>query len=223
MSEIKTRYRHFLLNGWAVSSLVLGSFMTLGCGDSATSQTPSQPGQPQTNSAESEPDLVATAPFQQKLIGVWLGEAFLDEARLLQKLQSLPVQQQETTLQLAEEFLSTAIAFDFRSDGSLETDIEITRLDSQPIRDGGAGNWRVLETSSDAALVETTTQLADGSTVTDQRQYHFGADSNRVVIMVDLGVELDGCGPAIVLRRQLVADNVADLNIAERTGNALVK
>jgi len=199
---------------------VLGSFC--GCSSSSESGTPA-PTQPEnqtgSESAAVQQDLLAGKSATQLLIGAWLGQAFLDEEALLQKIKPLSPKQRAEVLRSAEEFLTTVMAMELNGDGSMEKEIEITPIGGQPLRDGGPGKWKLVESNGDQALVETTARLLDGTVIADRQWLRFFPDGNRLAVSVQLGETLSGCNPQIVMYRQ----RLPDANLAERVDGSVVK
>ncbi len=182
-----------------------------GCGNSTeTNQTEYLQPQPAMEPEQPQRDLVAGIPLEQKLVGVWLGEAYLDESRLELKLQTLPPQRQQEILERARTFMTTILAIDFRADGTLENDGEVTPVGGTPIRLGGNGTWRALESNENKLLIETTERLVDGTISTTKQLYRFYPDGRQVALTVEMD-ELDSCSPMIIFTRQhLSPTNVAD-------------
>jgi hypothetical protein len=201
-------------------AVALGSFSGCNSGAENRSAQPTQTdNQAGSESAAVQQDLLAGVNAKQQLIGVWLGQALLDEEALLQKLKPLSPPQRTEVLRSAEEFLTTVMAMELRGDGSMEKEFEITPNGGQPLRDGGSGAWRIVESKGDQAVMETTATLFDGTVVTDRQLLRFYPDGNRLAVSVQLGDTLAGCNPQIVLYRQPLPD--ADL--AERDEGTEVK
>lgn len=167
--------------------------------------------------ASTQPDLVAMQ--QQKLVGVWLGEAYLDERRLEQKLQSLDAEHQQQMIQRAGTFLTTVMAIDFRADGTMENEGEVTPHGQRPVRLGGQGTWRVIEAQEDRMIVETVEQLPDGSTNAVRQAYRFYPDGKKVAMMISMKDELDTCNPMIIFTRQFLQPT----NVAQQPGESVRK
>ncbi len=190
-------------------------FAMVGCNGSTGSPATDngQSSTPESTEKQQKQELIASADVHQKLVGAWLGSAFLDEQRLVEKLESLPNDRQTAAVNLADEFLTTVVAMDLRQDGSLELEIEVTPFGSQPLRDGGVGTWRIVETSADQVLIEMRTKLSDGEVTTDRHRFRYYPDGNQIAQLVPLGADLDPCNPVIILHRQPVSQT----NMAEQT------
>ncbi len=178
-----------------------------------------QSNSPESTEMQPKQELIASVDVQRKLVGAWLGSAFLDEQRLVEKLESLPDDRQTAALNLADEFLTTEVAMELRQDGSLELEIEVTPFGRQPLRDGGVGNWQIVETSADQVLVEMQTTLSNGEVTTDRHRFRFYPDGNKIAQLVPLGADLDPCNPLIILQRQPLSPT----NMAEQAAVGVLK
>ncbi len=181
-----------------------------GCGKTdspADSKTNSETSQTE----EALQDQVATISLQQKLTGVWLGAAQLDQAPLQDALNQMPPAERAVTLTKARSFLSTVIAIDFRKDGTVENEMEIVSTNGQVLRDGATGTWSVIESTSEGILVETVEKLSDGTTSKSQTRYRFLTNDNEFAMPVEVGQELAQFNARIVFQRQsLPATNIAE-------------
>lgn len=198
-------------------SLLLAGLMTgtPGCSEPTSEKNPTADLKsqvaPKTNSTAIASE---TQPNLNELPGIWLGNAVLDKAKLTQKISSLTPEQQELVLAKAASFLSTIMAVEYKSDGTLENDLEMVSMDGQVMRDGSQGNWRVLETRVDGLLVETSETLPNGTIAKTESFLKFFADGNRFVTAVTLGQDLQDCDAMIVFeKQQLTGLNVADKNL----------
>lgn len=181
-----------------------------GCGKTdspADSKTNSETSQTE----EALQDQVATISLQQKLTGVWLGAAQLDQAPLQDALNQMPPAERAVTLTKARSFLSTVIAIDFRKDGTVENEMEIVSTNGQVLRDGATGTWSVIESTSEGILVETVEKLSDGTTSKSQTRYRFLTNDNEFAMPVEVGQDLAQFNARIVFQRQsLPATNIAE-------------
>jgi len=180
----------------------------IGCvkpvGDDSNSEGPTDASQVQLKRDS------VTSISPQLLTGVWLGQASLDREKLQQKIAGLSPPQQQVVAAKATSFLTTVMAMDFRSDGTVENEIEIVSIDGQSLRDGSIGQWKVVESTTDGLMVETAEKLANGSIVTDKMFYRFFDDGNQVAISARVSEDLEGCDTMIVFeRRTLLPTNVA--------------
>ena len=198
------------------SLLLAGSLAgTPGCSEPTLEQNPTAELKSQVAPAPNSAAIAGeTQPNLNALPGIWLGNAVLDQAKLTQKISSLTPAQQELVLAKATSFLSTIMAVEYRSDGTLENDLEMVSMDGQVMRDGSQGNWRVLETRVDGLLVETSETLPNGTIAKTESFLKFFAEGNRFVTAVTLGQDLQDCDAMIVFeKQQLMVQNIADKNL----------
>ena len=172
-----------------------------------------------TTQSESPHDKVATTSMHQKLTGVWLGWASLDQSRLQEALSQLPPAQRAVTAAKAKSFLSTVMAIDFRRDGTVENDLEIVATNGQVLRDGTTGNWTVLESTIQGVLVETTETIADGSVSRAQKRYQFLSSENEFAMPVEVDAELSQFNARMVFQRQ----SLPPTNVAKGSTNSQTK
>ena len=147
-----------------------------------------------------------------KLTGLWLGGGFLDEAKLQAKLNAQTPDQQNLTIARARTFLSTAMAIDFRKDGSVENEIELVTTDGQTIREGSTGAWKVVEVKEGGLMVETQENLVDGTISTNRGFYQFD-NNDQFRLAVPVSPELEGCNAMMVFARKTLSPQ--PVNIAE--------
>jgi len=109
------------------SLLLAGSLAgTPGCSEPTLEQNPTAELKSQVAPAPNSAAIAGeTQPNLNELPGIWLGNAVLDQAKLTQKISSLTPAQQELVLAKATSFLSTIMAVEYRSDGTLENDLEM--------------------------------------------------------------------------------------------------
>lgn len=195
--------------------LVLGSVacMMAGCNSSDTSgsqETKNEKSAASTQTASTQ-SAEASVKQSQKLAGIWLGEALLDEKKFEQRISQLPPQQQQLILAKAQSFLSMVMAIEFRSDGTVENGVEIVSTDGQILRDSSSGVWKVVGAENNDLFVEIQESLSDGTVAKDQKVYSFSADGDRFALAVPVSEELQGCDARLVFqRKQLPSTNVAE-------------
>lgn len=147
---------------------------------------------------------------EDALTGIWFGSASLNSAKLQEKLFSLPPQKQQMVAAQAQSFLSTIMAIEFRSDGSVLNEVEFQSLDGQLVRDSSAGNWSIAEAKPDGLLVETSETLQNGTSSKTQVFYRF-LENGNVAISLPVSSDLEGCETTLVFeRRTLESTNVAE-------------
>ncbi len=200
-----------------LSGLLLCGLWT-GCGSENGSPRGEQAQSVSATSDGTQTEL-ADGNLEKKLLGVWLGEAVLNEALVEEKLQTLPPERQQLVLNRASSFLSTIMAIEFRADGTMENEIALTPVDGQPLRDGRVGTWKVIEQKADQIVIETAETMADGSVMTSQRLYEVSPDGSQVALRVPMNDELGACQPMILFSRQYLSDS----NLAQQPGDVQVK
>ena len=150
------------------------------------------------------------APKQDRLVGVWLGTASIDEAKLQGRLEQLAAGQRDGAKAQAKSFLSTTMAIQYNEDGSVENDLEMVSVDGRLLRDGSTGTWNVVESRDDGLLIETKEILSDGTTATGRFDYQFIEDG-KFVVDVPVSEILQGCDATLVFQRQ----TLSPINVAE--------
>ena len=157
-------------------------------------------------------------PTAQTLTGLWYGEATLDGDKLRQKINGLPQAQQQLALAKANSFLSTVMAIDFRSNGTVENEVEIQSVDGQTFSDHSVGSWKVVESRPEGLVVETNEKLPDGTLASSQLFYQFLGDKDHIAIAAPVGEELSECDSYIVFERRTIQPvNVAQGMSATQT------
>lgn len=156
-----------------------------------------------------------------KLVGVWLGGAYLDENILSQRLKELPQEKADELMRKAQYFAGTIMAIEFRPDGTLENEIEITPPGADMINEVGEGTWKIVEAKDDAFVVEISERNPDGSVATTQKAYKFYEDGNHFAVSIPLGEILGECNPLIIFERQNLAPQTGIL--AEAPGETQTK
>jgi len=140
--------------------------------------------------------------IREQLVGVWLGGAYIDEVVLAEKLKNYSPQESEEILRQAQYFAGTIMAIDFKSDGSLINDIEISSPSGQRQREEGHGTWRIAQVADDGFVVEISEQHEDGSVSQSQKVYKFYDDGNHFAVSIPLANLLGECNPLIIFERQ---------------------
>jgi len=193
--------------------LGLAACLLSGCNSSEPTDNTSEP---ETTTQQTTPqDQVAQVSPAQKLTGVWLGEAMMDEAKFQQKLAQLSPEQQQLTLAKARSFMSMAMAIEFRSDGTIQNGVEIVSTDGQVLRDSAYGKWKIVSTKDNDVVVETLETLSDGTVVTDQNIYTFLPEGNRFAMAVPVGGELQDCNPMMVFERKSLSETTVAEGISD--------
>ncbi|MDG1872555.1 MAG: hypothetical protein P8J27_01490 [Mariniblastus sp.] len=195
LNTVKKRVASKLIIALSCSFLLCVS----GC-SKPTSSEPKSSSAPDATKPQLQDQVASISP--QLLTGVWLGQASLDVEKLERKIENLPPQQQQVVAAKANSFLSTVMAMDFRSDGTVENEIEIISIDGQSLRDGSVGQWKVLDSTAEGLMVETEEQLDNGTVAKDKMFYRFFDNGNQVAIAARVSEDLAGCDTVIVFERR---------------------
>ena len=178
-----------------------------GCAKAPKEETRQQPEvpvvSPKSQVAQSKqvnPDVV------NKLVGVWLGTATLDEPVFEKALSQLSNGNRKLALSQARSFLSTVMAIEFRKDGSIESEVEIVTVDGDTIRDTSTGAWQLVESVGDQVRLEMQENQSDGSITTDQKVYQF-VENNKFVLKVPVSDQLTRANARLIFVRQILPRN----------------
>ena len=182
-----------------ISSMAMSS--ALGCG-SGDSDNANRNAQPDVHKSAANKSTAVKDRIREQLVGVWLGGAYLDEDLLAQKLKDLTPEESEEILRKAQYFAGTIMAIDFRSDGSLENEIEIVPPNGQPQRERGLGTWKIAQIADSGFVLEIAEEHVDGSITKSQKVYKFYDDGNHFAVSIPLEDLLGECNPLIVFERQ---------------------
>jgi hypothetical protein len=203
--------RSFVRTKSSLALVAAGLTVAVGCGSPATSVSIDSDASEQAAEASiavvSAPEVAQ--PLDQLLVGTWLGQAVLDEGVLERKLEGKPEALQERMVVHAENFLSTEMAMEFHSDGTVESEVEMTPVGQRAIRDATVGQWRVTQIDADRLAVETAELGPDGSANITKRTFRFYPDRNAFVMTVPVSGDLEGCDAMIIFERQSAIANVA--------------
>ncbi len=207
----KKRPFHCLRNQdhWLAACAILALLGAVGCGDVG----PVAQSSPTSNKVESSDDVpskVVTPVVNENpgidaselLVGTWLGGAYLDGVKLEAVLGNVPAPSRNEIQTHAQNFLTTVMAIDFRNDGSVIHDIEISPQGGRTIRQGSTGTWRVVEKDNRRIVVETVESLADGQSETSRKVCRLYEDGDHFALQIDLPGPLADCNPLLVFARQ---------------------
>ena len=104
------------------------------------------------------------------------------------------------------------MAVEYKSDGTVENDLELVAVDGQLLRDGSAGTWSIVKSDESQIVIETAESLADGSIASSQVTYRFGSQPDQFVVAVPVNEDLQACDAVLVFQRQtLPAANLAEI------------
>jgi hypothetical protein len=192
----KPMYRAwFSIITWTATLVASVTFcFVLGCGGKSEAPAGATSEQASTN--------VQYADLADKLVGVWLGEAYLDEDRFAERLENLTQPQVDDLVRKAQYFVGTVMAIDFKPNGTLENQIEIAPPGVDPISQQGEGTWRIIEVREDGVVVEIAELNPDGSKTMSRKAYRFYDDGEHFAVSIPLEDVLGECNPMIVFERQ---------------------
>ena len=123
----------------------------------------------------------------EKLVGVWLGEAYLDENRLAERIENLTQPQVDDIIRKAQYFVGTVMAIDFKPNGTLENQIEIAPPGVEPISQEGEGTWRIVEVREEGVVVEIAELNPGGSKTVSRKAYKFYDDGEQLRRLYSVG------------------------------------
>ncbi len=197
---------------------LLGLTVLTGCAkgdkeDSSASRQEPQASQPVKNQPNKN----------DRLVGVWLGTASINESKLQGKLEQLAPEQRNGIIARAKSFLSTTMAVEYREDGSVENDLELVSVDGRLLRDGSVGTWQIVESQGESLLIETVEQHSDGTTSTNRFDYKFVGDGSKFVMAVPVSEDLQDCDATLEFKRVDLMPVNAPINVAEGDMQTQVK
>lgn len=150
------------------------------------------------------------APVTPQLEGIWAGVGYLDEAKLAEKLATMAEGPERAALvNKSATFLTIVAAIEFRKDGSLETDLEVTDAEGVPHNEPTKGTWSLIERKENRFLVELRETLEDKTERTSRRLIQFYEDGEHFALLMETDPVLEEFNPLVVMKR------VRDLQIAD--------
>jgi hypothetical protein len=141
------------------------------------------------------------------LVGIWLGQASIDRAALDQHLIKLDSPEERKRVEvMARSFESIAVGLEFRSDGSMEVEMEILPPESEPVRESSVGLWNVL--ARDGQVITVSCREVHGQSASEPQvvRYDFSSDYNQMSTVAPVGPELEAFQPRIVFERREATD-----------------
>ncbi len=149
-----------------------------------------------------------------KLDGIWAGVGYLDQEKLTKQLESMPEgDAKEILMHKAGTFLSIVAAMEFRADGQLETDMEITGEDGEVVREPTIGTWKIIEVRDSRRLVELNETLDDKSERSTRQLIQFYEDGQHIAVVIESDPALADFNPLIVMER-VPAEKIAKAEAA---------
>jgi hypothetical protein len=186
-----------------IRALAVAALMAIQFDAAGTAQQPAPAGQPALTGPLIAPVL--------RLDGVWAGVGYLDEEKLAAQLQTMPEGEAKTSLiTKASLFLSLVAAMEFKPDGSLETELEITGTDGKVLREPAVGRWTLVEARENRALVELVERLPDETERTSRRLLQFYEDGEHLAMLMETDAALQEFNPLVIMAR-IPAGSVAQL------------
>ena len=177
-----------------------------GCGSETTVSSGAQ----STSSAVAGGASTPVALTARTLTGAWLGEAILDEEKFQEQISQLDAETQKRVKLQAKSFLTTAVAMEFRENGTVQNEVELVSIHGKLLHDGSFGSWQVLESRPNGMLVQLQERSSNGEVSTVKNFYQFSQDRNQMAIKIQVSKELATCDAMVVFdRKSLPPVNVA--------------
>lgn len=144
------------------------------------------------------------------LVGLWLGNATLDRASFRQHLATLVDPEEQSRLEeLAKSFESIAIGIEFRTDSTMEVEIEVLPTGAAPIRESSVNHWKIVASDAKSITILCSERLDDGRFEEQTLRYEISEDRNHLTTIAPVGPELQSFQPQFEFDRR-VETNVAD-------------
>ncbi len=193
----KIQVFHTLVLGAVLSTI---SLLSLGCG---ADSNPAKPG-PETREADQTAQEMnpGTSALKNHLVGIWLGDARIDQAELAARLAKLPPEKQAEVKSIVANFMTTVMAMHYTADGVFENEVEMSINGAAPIRDVSLGTYQVLSATDSGLKIKVNEQMADGSTSNGERLIRFNADRSQCEVAVPLGADFVGVTAKLVFTKQ---------------------
>lgn len=181
------------LIAFASIGLALSAASFIGCGS-----TPSEDGQAQSGTESRNASLRRSI----DVVGIWLGRATLNRTALDQFLATLsdPNERLRVT-RIADTFESISIAMDFRSDSTMEIEVEIVPPDEAPFRRSSLGTWKLIDSDERSITLECSEEIEPGKFEHQTLTYEFTADRNQLTTVAPVGDDLKPYEPKFVFER----------------------
>ncbi len=180
---------------WGVA-LAATCLLSLGCGGD------SKPAQPESASPPTDQTAQQATDLQKQLVGIWLGDARIDQGEFEARLAGMSPDQQAEAKNIVANFLTTVMAMQYTPEGLFENEVEMSINGNSPIRDVSLGTYQVLSANGNELKIKVNEQLADGSSAPGERIIRFSPDRNQCEVAVPLGTEFDGVTTKLVFTRQ---------------------
>ncbi len=149
--------------------------------------------------------------LEQQLAGIWVGSAWLEEAKVNAILDGDADQGTKNAfITEAEVFLTTIMAIDFKPDGTMEQHVELTLPNGAEDEMIGVGTWEITGRDGERAVLRMVEVNADGTETESQRLVQFSNNGLQFAIPAPVSESLANCDALIVFDKQ----------VQDRTANA---
>ena len=193
----KIQVFHTLVLGAVLSTI---SLLSLGCG---ADPNPPKPGADAREADQTAQQMnSATSALKNHLVGIWLGDARIDQAELAARMATLPPEKQAEVKSIVANFMTTVMAMHYTEDGVFENEVEMSINGAAPIRDVSLGTYQVLSATDSGLKIKVNEQMADGSTSNGERLIRFSADRSQCEVAVPLGADFVGVTAKLVFTKQ---------------------
>ena len=151
------------------------------------------------------------------LVGIWLGRAVMDQDAFRNHLASLTdIDKRARIEDMAKSFESISIAMEFRSDSTMDVEVEILPTNSPPVRENTTGTWKVLASDGNSITVLCSENYEGGRVEEQTLRYEIAADRNQITTVVPVDEELRPFNPRFEFERR-VETKVAELPASGET------
>ena len=201
-------------SGFALLAL-MALTISLGCaGEKKAGESQTAADADKTASTNADEPRVLTE-IERRLVGVWLGEAYLDDQLVQTTLDSVTESQQKTAIQNhVTSFRSTIMAIQFNADGTMEQQINITPVGGQTLDGKSVGNWAVIDHEGNQLIVETVELDDQGAEAVAERLFEISEDGMVLATPAPVDPALANCNPMLLFGRQIMEEA-----LEERTAN----
>ncbi len=195
-------------NRWTLLiATVLMCMLVLGCAKKTTTKPTEQSQNPKPSidaTAVGEPRSAGFEEMRRSLVGIWLGQTGIDTDKLQQKLAALEGDSKAELESLVQDFMTTIMAIDFRDDGTMDSEIELTFGGQDLELEASHGTWKIIEVQQNCVTVATVEQLADGTIEESQQSFEFHEDRSMLVTTVPAQNGLRDLNPRLVFHREFL-------------------
>ncbi len=202
----KKRKKEFTMNGRKLIGLLFVGLATMSSGCDSSRPKVKLEGQGDSSVAGKNASLGRSV----DLIGLWLGKATLDRTSFSQDLATIKDADERNRIEeMAKAFESIAIGLEFRSDATMEVEIEILPPNSEPIRESSVTNWKIVSSDASSITILCSEKLDDGQLEEQTLRYEISSDRNHLTTIAPIGPELQSFQPRFEFERR-IETNIAD-------------